>query len=97
VDFQARTVHVGGVETELTPVEWGLLSALVRHAGDTMTKEQLLETAWHDPLGIGPDRVKFSVLRLRRRLGLQDPVTSPIEAVRGVGYRYRPPTGSGSA
>jgi DNA-binding response OmpR family regulator len=35
--------------------------------------------------------VKFGVLRLRRKLGWDDPATSPIEAVRGVGYRYRPP------
>jgi DNA-binding response OmpR family regulator len=34
--------------------------------------------------------VKFAVLRLRRRLGWGDPESSPIQSVRGIGYRYRP-------
>jgi DNA-binding response OmpR family regulator len=89
VDFAARTVHVHGAEKALTPVEWNVLTALVRQPGETLTKERLLELAWHDPLAIGPERVKFTVLRLRRRLDLADPASSPIEAVRGVGYRYR--------
>lgn len=54
-----------------------------------LSATQLLAKVWDDPTGIGPDRVKFAVLRLRRRLGWADPRTSPIESVRGVGYRYR--------
>ena len=52
---------------------------------------QLLAQAWDDPTGIGPERVKFAVLRLRRKLGWSDPDASPIESVRGFGYRYRRP------
>jgi len=33
--------------------------------------------------------VKYSVMRLRRKLGVAASVGSPIEAVRGFGYRYR--------
>jgi DNA-binding response OmpR family regulator len=33
------------------------------------------------------------VLRLRRKLGWTDPEESPIESVRGFGYRYRRPGG----
>ena len=54
-----------------------------------LSQEQLLELAWKDPLGVGPERVKFAVQRLRRRMGWQPPETSPIESVRGFGYRYR--------
>jgi DNA-binding response OmpR family regulator len=45
-----------------------------------------------DPLGVGPDRVKFGVMRLRRKLGqgIEEPGAA-IEAVRGFGYRYVPP------
>ena len=48
--------------------------------------------AWNDPLGVGPERVKFAVMRLRRKLGQGpgEPGTR-IEAVRGFGYRYVPP------
>ena len=69
-----------------------LLAALIRHPGQTLTPDQLLKLAWNDPLGVGPDRVKFGVMRLRRKLG-QDAGEpgAAIEAVRGFGYKYVPP------
>ena len=69
-----------------------LLAALIRHPGQTLTPDQLLKLAWNDPLGVGPDRVKFGVMRLRRKLGqgAGEPGAA-IEAVRGFGYRYVPP------
>ena len=90
VDFARRSVSIGdgGTEVQLTPVEYRLLAALVGHAGQVLSPEQLLEQAWDDPTGVGADRVKFAVHRLRRRLGWSGP-DSPIEAVRGFGYRYR--------
>jgi DNA-binding response OmpR family regulator len=90
VDFATRTVVQDGREVRLTPTEWNLLVAFIQHPNIVLSATQLLELAWHDPFGIGPERVKFAVMRLRRRLGWSDPFTSPIEAVRGFGYRYRP-------
>jgi DNA-binding response OmpR family regulator len=88
VDLDARSVHVSGSAVELTPLEYRVLAALVEHAGKVLSPEQLLLLAWDDPLGIGAERVKFTVSRLRRKLG-GDADRSPIEAVRGFGYRYR--------
>jgi DNA-binding response OmpR family regulator len=79
---------------EVTPREFRLLAAFVRNAGRTLSAEQLLELAWDDPAG-DPRRVKVYVGYLRAKLskaGLRPP---PIETVRGFGYRYRPPRGSG--
>src|SRR5919205_197454 len=84
-----RRVSVKGDEKRLTPTEFRLLNALVRHAGAVLSPNQLLTQAWDDPTGIGQERVKFAVLRLRRKLGWSDPDDSPIESVRGFGYRYR--------
>ena len=90
VDFTAHRVTVGDdpADVPLTPTEFRLLATLVRHAGQVLSPEQLLDLAWNDPTGIGGDRVKFAVHRLRSRLGWSGPA-SPIEAVRGFGYRYR--------
>ena len=52
-----------------------------------MSPGKLLELAWNDPFGVGPDRVKYGVMRLRRKLSGSE--ESRIEAVRGFGYRYR--------
>jgi DNA-binding response OmpR family regulator len=90
VNFVTHGVRVNGAPVELTPTEFRLLTALVRHPGQVLSPVKLLELAWSDPLGIGPDRVKYSVMRLRRKLGSQVGGDSAIEAVRGFGYRYRP-------
>ena len=93
VNPRSCEVSVAGRAASLTPTEFRLLGALVRHRGQVLSPSQLLELAWNDPGRVGPDRVKFSVLRLRRKLGLGSQEGSPIEAVRGFGYRYVPPAG----
>ena len=95
LDTAARTVLVGDGEIRLSPTEFRLLAYLTRNSGQVVTPGQLLDRVWGDPTGVGPERVKFAVLRLRKRLGWVDPGTSPIQAVRGVGYRYRPTVDSG--
>lgn len=92
IDFAHHTVAVDGRAVDLTPTEWRLLVALVRHRQQVLGHDDLLELVWNDPRGLGPSRVKYAVLRLRQRLGWNDLSTSPIESVRGFGYRYRPPT-----
>ena len=96
MDFTTHEVRVNGARVDLTPTEFRLLAALVRHCGQVLSPDQLLEIAWHDPTGIAPDRVKYSVLRLRRKLGTDAVPDSPIEAVRSFGYRYRAATPGGA-
>ncbi len=78
-----------GQAVVLTPTEYRLLAAMVRHAGQILSADQLIELAWDDPSGLAPARVKYAVLRLRRKLGWDDAEASPLETVRGFGYRYR--------
>ncbi len=100
MNFAAHEVAVAGEPVELTATEYRLLAVLVRHRGQVLSPVKLLELAWSDPFGVGPDRVKYSVMRLRRKLGGTD-AESLIEAVRGFGYRYRAapggPRGRGTA
>ena len=90
LDFAHAEATVHERPLALTPRELRLLAAFVRHAGRTLSPEQLLDLAWDDPAG-DPRRVKVYVGYLRAKLaeaGLDPP---PIETVRGFGYRYRPP------
>jgi DNA-binding response OmpR family regulator len=89
VDLSAHEVTVDGALVKLTATEFRLLAVFIRHRGQVLSPVQLLELVWGDPLGIGPDRVKYSVMRLRRKLGTRAGGDSAIEAVRGFGYRYR--------
>jgi DNA-binding response OmpR family regulator len=93
LNFGSREVRLDGEQVTLTPSEFRLLAALVRHAGQTLSPDQLLEQAWNDPLRVGPERVKFAVMRLRRKLGQGEGDSTPIEAIRGFGYRYVPRQG----
>ncbi len=89
IDFAHQQLFLIGEPVTLTPTEYRLMVALVRHAGHILSPDQLLALAWDDPSGLAPDRVKYAVLRLRRKLGWDDPEQSPLETVRGFGYRYR--------
>ena len=89
IDLQAKAVWLSGTQVRLSPTDWNLLVTFVRHRGQVLSLEQLLEHAWRESSGFTAGRVKFATLRLRKHMGWQDPAASPIETVRGFGYRYR--------
>lgn len=89
VDFGNRTATAGGVELQLTPLEFKLLATFVRHPNQVLSAGQLLELVWNDPHGLSDDQVKTYVSYLRKKFEAAG-ATAPIETVRGFGYRYRP-------
>jgi DNA-binding response OmpR family regulator len=89
VDFAQRQVRAGGVDLTLTPLEFRLLGAFVRNQNQVLSHDQLLELVWGDARSADRDQVKLYVGYLRRKLGEPDGGESPIETVRGFGYRYR--------
>jgi DNA-binding response OmpR family regulator len=92
IDFAQREVMVNGTEVMLTPLEFKLLSTFVRHPNQVLSHEQLLELVWGDALSGSRARTKLYVGYLRQKLATADDGESPIETVRGFGYRYRPRT-----
>ena len=91
VDPASHKVVVDGHDVQLTPLEFRVLHALIKSQPQVLTPVQLLDLAWSDPTGIGPDRVKYVIHRLRRKMGFVNADVSPIDVVRGVGYRYSQP------
>jgi DNA-binding response OmpR family regulator len=91
IDFAEGIVTVGGREIALTPTEFKLLATFARHPNQLLSHEQLLELVWDDPYAVSPGAVKLYVGYLRGKLGAGADDGSPIETVRGFGYRYRPP------
>jgi DNA-binding response OmpR family regulator len=89
VDFAQRAVRAGGEEISLTPLEFRLLTAFVRHPNQLLSHDQLVELAWGGAGSAERDQVKLYVGYLRRKLGEAEGGESPIETVRGFGYRYR--------
>lgn len=86
VNEGTRTVTRAGVPLELTPREFSLLEYMVRNAGYTLTKQQLLERVWGSDFVGDVNIVEVYVGYLRKK------VDTPfdrklIQTVRGVGYR----------
>jgi DNA-binding response OmpR family regulator len=92
IDFAQRAVTYGGHDVRLTPQEFKLLAVFMRHPNQVLSRDQLLELVWGDPYGVSPEQVKLYVGYLRHKLDPQAPEDTPIETVRGFGYRYRRPS-----
>jgi DNA-binding response OmpR family regulator len=90
LDLVRRTAVVDGREMELTAREFLLAETLMRHPGQVLSREQLLDRVWglaHDP---GSNVVDVYVGYLRRKLG-----ADLIQTVRGMGYRLVDGGGAG--
>jgi len=88
VDRRARRVHRDGKELSLTRREYELLEHFARHPDRVFTRPQLLAAVWDfADIGYAPDRtVDVHVARLRRKLGPEH--STPLESLRGIGYRW---------
>jgi DNA-binding response OmpR family regulator len=84
VDFAQGVARLRGADVALTPLEFRLLSAFVRHPNQVLSRDQLFELVWTDRGRASIDQVKLYVGYLRRKIG-----PDLIETVRGFGYRYR--------
>jgi DNA-binding response OmpR family regulator len=92
IDFPQRAVRYREREVRLTPLEFKLLATFVRNPNQVLSRDQVLELVWGDSLGVSPEQVKLYVGYLRHKLDASAPGSTPIETVRGFGYRYRRPS-----
>jgi two-component system OmpR family response regulator len=80
----SREVRVDGSEVELTQREFDLLEYLLRHAGQVVTRDELLEAVWGFVSPGQTRTVEVHVAQLRKKLGDDNDV---IKTVRGLGYK----------
>jgi DNA-binding winged helix-turn-helix (wHTH) protein len=84
LDLLHREVTLAGRTVDLSDREFFLLKAFVGHPRQTLTRQELLSTAWGMTFDPGTNLVDVYVGYLRRKLG-----ETVIETVRGAGYRLR--------
>jgi DNA-binding response OmpR family regulator len=83
LDHRRRRVAADGRAVELSAREFTMLETFMAHAGQVLSREQLLSHVWgydHDP---GSNVVDVYVGYLRKKIG-----GDRIETVRGAGYRF---------
>lgn len=92
LDLIARRARLTGKIIELTSREFALLEMLMRHAGQAISREELLANVWGLDFDPRSNLVDVYIRYLRRKLG-----NGWIETLRGVGYRIVVPEPAESA
>ncbi len=83
LDVAQHQAQIGDSVTDLTRREFQLLMHLMKHRGETVSRESLLAEAWGYGFDPGSNIVEVCIRRLRKKLGPR----APIETVRHEGYR----------
>ena len=87
VDLVRRQVFVGGKEVHFTPIEYKLLTTLVRHAGRVVTHQQLLLEVWGPAHTDQAHYVRVYMAHLRHKLEAEPARPRYLLTEPGVGYR----------
>lgn len=85
LDFSALTAVRGTEKLAITPNEYKLLKTLAAHAGQILTRQQLLDRLW-DSGGNFIDDHTLTVTMNRLRAKIEDDTHPYIKTVRGMGY-----------
>ena len=80
----AKTVHVAERLVHLTAKEFQLVEYLLRHKGEVVSKDQLLDHVWEDEDRVQHNTVETFIANVRKKIG---PGDSIIQTVRGYGYK----------
>ena len=89
VDLGRRQVSVSGKEVHLTPIEYKLLTTLIRHAGKVLTHRQLLKEVW-GPIHVEEGHyLRVYMRQLRNKLERKPAHPRYLVTELGVGYRLR--------
>ena len=84
LDLRSRRAVVEGQQIELSTREFALLETFMQHAGQVLSREQLLSHVWGYDFDPGSNVVDVYVGYLRKKVG-----ADTIETVRGAGYRLQ--------
>ena len=88
IDDATRQATVGERPINLSPAQFALLSAFMRHPNQVLTREQLIALAFDDDFDAYDRAIDNHVLRLRKLIGSNG--KQPIRTVYGCGYRFVP-------
>ncbi len=87
VDFARGEIRRGGRIVEVTPLEFKVLAAFVRHPGRVLTRQQLLDEAWGPGLFVTERVVDNQVTNLRKKVEPDPSRPRYLVTVSGQGYR----------
>ena len=90
LDTKSSKASVSGTALKLTSHEYRLLSYLMHHMGEVVSRTELVEHMYDQDFDRDSNTIEVFVGRLRKKIGLD-----MIETVRGLGYRIQAPSNAG--
>jgi two-component system KDP operon response regulator KdpE len=91
VDLAAKRVtDAGGQPVHLTPTEWHLLEAVVRHEGKLVSQVALLKEIWGPAYETQTNYLRVYMAQLRRKLEPDPAHPRHLLTEPGMGYRFEP-------
>lgn len=88
IDRRRHRATIGDKLLDLTPSEFGLLSAFVRQPGRAFSRAELIDYALGDDAIVLERTIDVHIRALRKKM---DAHADLIQTVRGIGYRFRDP------
>lgn len=88
VDFVRFEVRRTGKAVNLTPLEFKLLTALVRSRGRALSRDQLLDLVWGSETFISDRVIDTHITNLRKKIEPDPEQPRYLISIRGVGYRF---------
>ena len=89
IDLVKRLVLAGDVEVHLAPIEYKLLTTLVKHAGMVLTHKQLLDQVWGPGHAHQTQYLRVYMTQLRHKLEKNPARPKYLVTEPGVGYRLK--------
>jgi two-component system KDP operon response regulator KdpE len=89
VDLLKRQVAVGDREVHLTPIQYRLLSVLIKNAGKVLTHQYLLKETWGPSYKDNSQYLRIYMSQLRQKLETDPTQPQYLLTESGVGYRLK--------
>ncbi len=89
INFNTNEVFISGKRVGLTPIEYHLLSQLVRNEGNVLTHDTLMERVWGSEYVTDTSFIKKYIYRLRSKLEPDSSKPQMLLSERGIGYKFK--------
>ena len=87
-DFKRYELRRGGEPVYLTRLEFKLLAAFIRHRGQALGRDRLIDLAWDSGTFVTDRVIDTHVVNLRKKIEPKPSEPRYLVSVRGLGYRF---------
>lgn len=89
LDLSARAFYKNGQEIDLTPTELSIIRLFFEHAGQALSRTQILKAIWGENYNGETKIVDVNIRRIRSKVEENAAKPVNLETVWGVGYRWK--------